>query len=798
MRSIVLTFCIVALTSVGAGAGEPSRDVLLPPGTQYVDVTQPPYNAVGDGKADCTAAIQAALDKSRQVYLPAGTYLVSDVLIWGIKEGDAKRRQLQGRCRDKVILKLKDSCPGYDKPGQPREVLRLASRGNLEGPANAFRNAVYDLTIDVGRGNPGAIGVLFYAHNQGAMENVRIVAAEGSGLCGVDLYRGLTGPCLVKNVEVEGFAYGIRAGGSVRHIALDGITVRHQRTYGLYNDCNVLSVCGFRSVNQVPAVHNRAGWGFITLVNADLRGGAADAAAIENVNGYMFVRNAQVAGYRSAILSHGKATLGPHVEEWTSHPYFSLFDSPGRSLNLPIERTPEVAWDPPGKWVNLAGFPPGKATRDVRGKPRAYDDYSDALQKAIDSGARTIYFGPLPQGKSYGFSKTVLVRGNVARLIGMEESVEFRAPEADFRVVDGSAPVVVIERFERRYATSERHVAVDTARTVVIKNSIFHGVTVTAKAGKVFLEDVCGGPFLFAGGTIWARQLNPECLPLKIANDGGTLWLMGLKTERGGTVLRTTGGGRTEVLGGMLYATSGPKPDPAFPCVDSAISVSIAQACHNGCPFEVPFSETRRGVTRTLKWAQTFRRDGWGMAMPLYVGYAAADPAANKPPSTPPVEVASIIRDMVVHDQATMAASYSKRTAASRWSINKNLQPGEMRIADRQFIISDVPEEVRGCDFIRVNTANYKVKSGKPADPMVSFTLAKDAYVYGTLKADGWEATDQPLRWIYSYNIGPGDSKHPTILEKDDALFRRLYKAGARVDLPPGHTIIIVKPVGGS
>jgi hypothetical protein len=46
-----------------------------------LDVTQPPFNADGEGKSDATAAIQAAIDQAGQagggvVYLPAGTYRI--------------------------------------------------------------------------------------------------------------------------------------------------------------------------------------------------------------------------------------------------------------------------------------------------------------------------------------------------------------------------------------------------------------------------------------------------------------------------------------------------------------------------------------------------------------------------------------------------------------------------------------------------------------------------------------------------------------------------------------------------
>src|SRR5690242_1532715 len=73
--------CAVAL-SLSTSA----QEMTFPADAGVIDVTQPPYNARRDGRTDDTAAIQKALDdhpnQGAILFLPIGTYLVSDTLKW--------------------------------------------------------------------------------------------------------------------------------------------------------------------------------------------------------------------------------------------------------------------------------------------------------------------------------------------------------------------------------------------------------------------------------------------------------------------------------------------------------------------------------------------------------------------------------------------------------------------------------------------------------------------------------------------------------------------------------------------
>ncbi|MBV8881445.1 MAG: glycoside hydrolase family 55 protein, partial [Planctomycetaceae bacterium] len=164
-----------------------SEDVVFPADSGVVDLTRPPYGAKGDGVTDCTDAINRALEDQNGslgiLYLPQGTYLISNTLRWGLKKNHpASGTTLQGQSQVKTILKLKDSCAGYGDASKPKSMVWTGP-----APAQRFGNSIRNLTFDVGKGNPGATGLQYIANNQGTLRDVLVRAPAGSGVTGLDM-----------------------------------------------------------------------------------------------------------------------------------------------------------------------------------------------------------------------------------------------------------------------------------------------------------------------------------------------------------------------------------------------------------------------------------------------------------------------------------------------------------------------------------------------------------------------------------------------------------------------------------
>src|SRR6185312_3076874 len=149
----------------------------------------------------------------RIVYLPDGTYLVSGTLLKRYANGRfASGMFLMGQSRAHTVIRLADHAPGFDDPHQPRAAIFTASK-LLDGTAtsggkqyerlgegnDAYMNFVQDLTVDVGSGNPGAIGIDYLGNNIGAVRNVTLRAGPGSGAVGLSMTRKWPGPALIQN-----------------------------------------------------------------------------------------------------------------------------------------------------------------------------------------------------------------------------------------------------------------------------------------------------------------------------------------------------------------------------------------------------------------------------------------------------------------------------------------------------------------------------------------------------------------------------------------------------------------------
>lgn len=628
------------------GGGAEAAPAEFPAGS-VVDVGR--YGASGSDGNDDTEALRMAirdnLFRNIKLFLPRGVYLISDTLTWRDKAGNwSSGLTLIGEGMDLTRIKLRDSCPGYGDSARPRAMVFTASIETHPGSSrdgegnNAFRNSIRRLTLDIGRGNPGAVGVDFLGNNLGGIQDVAIVSGDGSGVAGLSMRRAWPGPAFFRNLEIRGFDYGIWVGRQDLSLTFEHLSLEGQGKAGIRNDDNVLSIRRLRSRNRVPALLSTTSVGMVVLVDCELGGAPPGEYVIRN-EGSLFVRNLSTDGHGAWILDRGRRTLLPPVNEFTSHPACSLFVSPAASLGLPVEETPEYEDRDSLSWASVADFGanPNDGLDDVEG-----------IRKALASAKTTVYFPP----GEYHAGSTVAVRGRVRRIVAAGARIipgtAFRNagnPLALFRMESRDQVVLEDLTVSRWLDSTPGLVAFEHASsgTWVLKGVLVWDKDISAAyrarpgAGKLFLEDVScqinalGWTFA-RGQKVWARQFNVEGFKTKIVNDGASLWILGLKTERASTAIDTRRGGMTELLGGFLYPTNEgfldmpghPAPDrdmPAFINRGSKVSLSYAVNVYNQAhgAYSILLEETRGGRTRKLRNGDVPGRFG-GALVPLYVG----------------------------------------------------------------------------------------------------------------------------------------------------------------------------------
>jgi Pectate lyase superfamily protein/F5/8 type C domain len=585
-----------------------------------VNVRAFPYFAAGDGESDDTAAIQQAIldheGRGRTIYLPEGIYLVSSPLKFSANTANNRnglfgQNTLRGDDEGSTTIRLRDAT--LTNANSPQAVLSTGyisflRDGIEQTTADWFNNNVSDLTINIGSGNAGAKGLEFYSNNTGSVRNVRIVSGDGRGAIGRDLgHLDKNGPLLVKDLVVSGFSVGVRTALTVNSQTFENIRLVGQAQTAFDNNGQSVSIKGLTTRGQVTAFHNR--FGTAALVDATLVGTGAASSAAAVINGEtLFARDIRSSGFARTIENTYGA--GANVVGTLSGDYVStgsvlqLFGGSPNSLRLSAPSTPMLEDAPVASWVNIRDF---RLTTE--------DNDSPAFQRAIDSGARDIY---LLSDARIVLKSDVLIRGNLAQVHGMQARVLVNAGVTVRAVNELNSPVVVFDQFSVQTSADSPSLVNASGRRMVVLDSV---VSVRGTGtGAIFLENVAGR-FEFGKHNTWARQLNSEPDGVKVTNNGGRLWILGLKTERAGTLVATKAGGTTEVLGGLAYTTT-PGIEPMFEIEDGRLSATIGEIAYNVQPYSVLVRETRQGVTRSLLRGQAPLRFQFlgGSALPLFVG----------------------------------------------------------------------------------------------------------------------------------------------------------------------------------
>jgi hypothetical protein len=607
LLAAIAAFCFASQTP----AASPKEDIVFPTDANLVDVTQPPYNMKGDGKTDNTSALQKAFidnrGTSRTLYFPNGTYLLSDRVNIS---GDQKSKphsphrflNIQGQSRDGTIIKLKADSPGFDNPRKPKTFISLYE-GKSTG--DVMHSYIRNITVEVGPGNPGAAALRFMTNNSGAMYDVLIRSTDPDkrGAIGLDLRQGQNGPGLIKRVTVDGFDYGIETANTFS-LVFEDITTVHSRKAGFNAGNSRLTIANFQHSARCPAFRS-AKHTQLTLIGGRFDGKGCDASALTvSADPKTFLRDVTVTGYAHTVRADDGTFVDGNIDEWYQGKGESLFGNDPTTLRLPIKPTPEIPWETDlSKWVKVD---PGNDTLQA------------ALDTAAEAGHTTVYFPKLDKNEGkYVLTQPVRIHGSVNRVIGMENILwlDEAIPPGQAAIIfdkDLGGPVV----FERFFNILKNGSWKGLMDRFVFENHSPHPVVIRnvgqgagkhkkpAPGKEWFIEDVAGARqcLIGPGESCWARQYDPESPDIvMIEVDGGSMWILGLKTEGRSTHIIARNGAKVELLGGVSYQSWRKQEldPPMFIVEDSAASFTFG-FYHWNKPFTTIVSETIKGTHRTL------------------------------------------------------------------------------------------------------------------------------------------------------------------------------------------------------
>ena len=613
-------------------------------GGNVLDITKPPFNAKGDGLTDDTAAFVRAYDfilteqdktgysgtamlnthglypnkegypvdeplknpdASYIIHIPNGEYLVSDTIIYCMPDRTPTKRRdkffrngkwvehatgwerciwvrFVGESREKTIIRLKDSAPGFDRE---KAVISFG-----KSPFNNRKaiNCVTNLTVDTGKGNPGACAIDFTGANTARLSHLTLRSGDGRGGAGILIKR----PPVIgyhHDITIEGFDYGILSlVGHASAPVFDHLTLRGQRKAGIClgeregtgGHGEAFLVCRNLLVENGtgPALKLSGKGSHLVALHSSFETSKVGSAAVEIEAGHTYLSDIRTRGYETVISGTkgaGEMTNG-HIEEFAT----------GLERLPPDVSFPEISEAPPATWPS-----PGEWTTPEEHGAKADGEHDDtaAIQAAFDSGKSAVFL----TRANYLTTAPIRVPASVTWVNGL-----FRYnPGVKFIVGENSEKAVTFTRFYRGEVvhSSPRTLVTDFAQleysnSPEAKGGTYHCLGGSYPAGK-------RNP---AGITFIGRSVNNEGKGLPLTIDGSRADFLGFKSERGAPLVLKNGA-EVRMIGATFGVKTGTKTQPAVTVEDSALTLVANKSADRWPSGQTVVSETREGVTTSLK-----------------------------------------------------------------------------------------------------------------------------------------------------------------------------------------------------
>jgi hypothetical protein len=625
----------------------PAEEIVFPPNADIVDVVRD-YKIDNTGKTDVYPQLQKIFDecsgKFRVIYFPKGTYLIGGSLHMRIarergplKEGNHGPVMI-GESREETIIKLKDgiwtkpdrelpppdSAQGKDmKPYKLIDTQVVVHTGDSTN--TTFGKVIRNFTVNTGKNNPAAIGVMFCTSNYGQMMDINIVSEDGKGMCGLAMAGAESGPGQVSDVSIKGFATGIYS-ATEYSFAISHVTMEAIGKVAIYNLGK--SACENFSIKMgptnSPAITNR---GLLTMVGLNLEGKSSQPAILNSAKGIIYLRDVKTTGFAGAI-ANGQATVGEFA---AGAPVAGLFQDKKTSLKLPIKIAPRVPFEKDmAKWANPL---------DYGAKGDGVTDDTESVQKALNDPKKThvifprSYWNNKTAVNQFKVTKTLVVPPNIERIIGTGGIIRADDYAVKLKVANGKSPLSI--EMMRSLPTLE----FESNRTLIVNCSRF-GLkledaeqrrnidkfpVVLKGTGDVFMNDV-PTPLLVdnPGQNVWLRHHNNESGAQQKAGElhvkAGTAWVLGWKSENLRQRVIVDEGGKLEVIcfDNFSWTPKGRKKDGDWPMfrVNNGDFALCGLLQHGNESNQNIVWETRDGVTKKLT-----KENNGSLNVSLYTGF---------------------------------------------------------------------------------------------------------------------------------------------------------------------------------